>query len=94
MDKIVIEGGHRLRGEVRISGAKNAALPILCAALLTEEALTLTNVPVLNDVRTMETLLAQMGVSLDMRTPGTVTLEAGRIGWPLAPYELVKTMRA
>ncbi len=94
MDKLAIEGGHRLEGEVRASGAKNAALPILCAALLTEEALTLTNVPVLNDVRTMETLLAQMGVSLDMRTPGTVTLEAGRIGWPLAPYELVKTMRA
>jgi UDP-N-acetylglucosamine 1-carboxyvinyltransferase len=94
VDKLAIEGGHRLAGEVRASGAKNAALPILCAALLTEEALTLTNVPVLNDVRTMETLLAQMGVSLDMRTPGTVTLEAGRIGWPLAPYELVKTMRA
>ncbi len=72
MDKLAIEGGHRLEGEVRASGAKNAALPILCAALLTEEALTLTNVPVLNDVRTMETLLAQMGVSLDMRTPGTV----------------------
>jgi UDP-N-acetylglucosamine 1-carboxyvinyltransferase len=94
VDKLAIEGGHRLEGEVRASGAKNAALPILCAALLTEEALTLTNVPVLNDVRTMETLLAQMGVSLDMRTPGTVMLEAGRIGWPLAPYELVKTMRA
>ena len=94
MDKLTIEGGHRLEGEVRASGAKNAALPILCAALLTEEALTLTNVPSLNDVRTMETLLAQMGVSLDMRTPGAVRLEAGRIGWPLAPYELVKTMRA
>jgi len=94
VDKLAIEGGHRLEGEVRASGAKNAALPILCAALLTDEALTLTNVPVLNDVRTMETLLAQMGVSLDMRTPGTVTLEAGRISWPLAPYELVKTMRA
>ena len=94
MDKLAIEGGHRLEGEVRASGAKNAALPILCAALLTEEALTLTNVPMLNDVRTMQTLLAQMGVSLDMRTPGTVGLEAGRIGWPLAPYELVKTMRA
>ena len=94
MDKLTIEGGHRLEGEVRASGAKNAALPILCAALLTEEALTLTNVPSLNDVRTMETLLAQMGVSFDMGTPGSVRLEAGRIGWPLAPYELVKTMRA
>jgi len=94
VDKLSIEGGHRLEGEVRVSGAKNAALPILCAALLTNEPLTLTNVPRLNDVRTMQTLLAQMGVSLDMGTPGAVRLEAAHIGWPLAPYELVKTMRA
>ncbi len=67
-----------LSGEVRVSGAKNAALPILCAALLTPEPLTLTNVPRLNDVRTMETLLAQMGVALDTRTPGTVTLDPAR----------------
>ena len=94
MDKLSIEGGHRLEGEVRASGAKNAALPILCASLLTAEPLTLANVPRLNDVRTMQTLLAQMGVSLDMSAPGTVRLEAAHIGWPLAPYELVKTMRA
>jgi UDP-N-acetylglucosamine 1-carboxyvinyltransferase len=94
MDKLSIEGGHRLAGEVRVSGAKNAALPLLCAALLSPEPLTLTNVPRLNDVRTMEALLAQMGVVLDADTPGTVTLDAGRIDWPLAPYELVKTMRA
>ena len=94
MDKLSIEGGHRLEGEVRASGAKNAALPILCASLLTAEPLTLANVPRLNDVRTMQTLLAQMGVSLDMSAPGTVRLEAAQIGWPLAPYELVKTMRA
>ncbi len=94
MDKLAIEGGHRLDGEVRASGAKNAALPILCAALLTEEPLTLTNVPQLNDVRTMETLLAQMGVSLDMDARGGVRLEGRHISWPLAPYELVKTMRA
>jgi len=94
MDKLLIEGGRPLVGEVRVSGAKNAALPILCAALLTDEPLTLTNVPRLNDVRTMQTLLSQMGVVIDARTPGTVALDAARIDWPLAPYELVKTMRA
>jgi UDP-N-acetylglucosamine 1-carboxyvinyltransferase len=94
MDKLVIEGGRPLAGRVRVSGAKNAALPILCASLLSPEPLVLTNVPQLNDVRTMQTLLAQMGVRLDARTPGTVALDAGRIDWPLAPYELVKTMRA
>ena len=62
MDKLVIEGGYRLAGEVRVSGAKNAALPILCASLLSAEPLTLVNVPRLNDVRTMRTLLSQMGV--------------------------------
>jgi UDP-N-acetylglucosamine 1-carboxyvinyltransferase len=93
MDKLVIEGGTRLHGEVPVSGAKNAALPILCAALLTPEPLRLTNVPQLNDVRTMRTLLKQMGVSQD-GVAGRVTLQATRIDWPLAPYELVKTMRA
>ena len=94
MDKLAIEGGVRLAGEVRASGAKNAALPILCAALLAPEPLVLTNVPRLNDVRTMESLLSQMGVALDVRVPGTVALDAARVDWPLAPYELVKTMRA
>jgi UDP-N-acetylglucosamine 1-carboxyvinyltransferase len=94
VDKLLIDGGRPLVGEVRVSGAKNAALPILCAALLTPEPLVLTNVPRLNDVRTMRTLLAQMGVAQDAQTPGTVALDAARIDWPLAPYELVKTMRA
>jgi len=66
----------------------------LCAALLTSEPLVLTNVPRLNDVDTMARLLAQMGVALDAGTAGTVKLDARRIDWPLAPYELVKTMRA
>jgi len=94
MDKLVIEGGRALAGDVVVSGAKNAALPILCAALLTSEPLVLTNVPRLNDVDTMARLLAQMGVALDAGTAGTVKLDAHRIDWPLAPYELVKTMRA
>jgi UDP-N-acetylglucosamine 1-carboxyvinyltransferase len=94
VDKLVIEGGVPLRGEVRVSGAKNAALPLMCASLLTSEPLALTNVPRLNDVRTMQTLLAQMGVAVDTRDAGAVALHAGTIDWPLAPYELVKTMRA
>ena len=94
MDKLAIEGGTPLRGEVRASGAKNAALPILCAALLAPEPLELTNVPDLNDVATMRSLLAQMGVGVDTGTAGALTLDAASIDWPLAPYELVKTMRA
>ena len=94
MDKLLIEGGYPLEGEVRVSGAKNAALPILCAALLCREPLTLTNVPRLNDVRTMQSLLAQMGVKIDTSQAGAITLDAATLDWPLAPYELVKTMRA
>ncbi|MET0204394.1 MAG: UDP-N-acetylglucosamine 1-carboxyvinyltransferase [Casimicrobiaceae bacterium] len=93
MDKLLIEGGHALEGTIRVSGAKNAALPILCAALLTPEPLTLTNVPRLNDVRTMESLLGQMGVARG-DDGDAIVLHASRIDWPLAPYELVKTMRA
>ena len=94
MDKLLIEGGTSLNGEVRVSGAKNAALPILCASLLTAEPLTLTNLPRLNDVRTMETLLSQMGVKSEGINGSSVVLDAAHIDWPLAPYELVKTMRA
>jgi UDP-N-acetylglucosamine 1-carboxyvinyltransferase len=93
MDKLAIEGGVALEGEVRVSGAKNAALPILCAALLTPEPLTLTSVPQLNDVRTMRALLAQMGVHADA-DQGALTISAARVDRPVAPYELVKTMRA
>ena len=94
MDKLVIEGGRPLEGEVSVSGAKNAALPILCAALLTREPLVLTNVPQLKDVKTMRSLLSQMGVAQEATQPGAVSLDAATIDWPLAPYELVKTMRA
>jgi UDP-N-acetylglucosamine 1-carboxyvinyltransferase len=93
MDKLASMGGVPLEGEVRVSGAKNAALPILCAALLTSEPLVLTNVPKLNDVRTMRSLLAQMGVRAEGEE-GALTLSAATIDWPLAPYEMVKTMRA
>ena len=93
MDKLAIDGGVALDGEVRVSGAKNAALPIMCAALLTPEPLTLSNVPGLNDVRTMRALLTQMGVTVEGGA-GALTMSAARVDWPLAPYEMVKTMRA
>jgi UDP-N-acetylglucosamine 1-carboxyvinyltransferase len=93
MDKLLIAGGTPLRGTVRVSGAKNAALPILCAALLAAEPLRLANVPRLHDVRTMLRLLAQMGVATAAEG-SQVDLDAGRLDKPLAPYELVKTMRA
>ncbi len=94
MDKLLIEGGTPLKGEVAISGAKNAALPILCAALLTREPLRLTNLPDLNDVRTMLKLLGQMGVKIERESANSVTLDASGLDNPVAPYEMVKTMRA
>jgi len=94
MEKLLIEGGAPLTGEVSVSGAKNAALPILAAALLTDEPLTVTNVPHLRDVTTMLNLLAQMGVAVSMDEKLGVELAAKRISEPVAPYELVKTMRA
>jgi UDP-N-acetylglucosamine 1-carboxyvinyltransferase len=94
MDKLLIRGGRALEGVVRISGAKNAALPELCAALLTAEPVTLTNVPRLQDVATMLTLIRNMGVRADKSEDGTVRIDASDLSSPEAPYELVKTMRA
>jgi UDP-N-acetylglucosamine 1-carboxyvinyltransferase len=93
VDKLRIRGGRPLEGELRVSGAKNAALPIMCAALLSVEPLRLSNVPRLMDVSTMAKLLAQMGVAVE-RQAGEITLRARQIGTPTAPYELVRTMRA
>jgi len=96
MDKLLIRGGRRLEGEVIISGAKNAALPELCAALLTAEPVTLTNVPRLQDVSTTLKLLRNMGAKAERSEaqPDTVALDAGPVSSPEAPYDLVKTMRA
>lgn len=94
MDKLRIRGGNTLTGEVPISGAKNAALPELCAALLTDEAVTLQNVPRLRDVTTMRQLLENMGVQTRTDEPGSITLTAPDALRPEAPYDLVKTMRA
>ena len=96
MDKLLIRGGRRLEGEITISGAKNAALPELCAALLTHEPVTLTNVPRLQDVSTTLKLVRSMGVKAERSEahPDTVTLDASAVTSPEAPYDLVKTMRA
>lgn len=93
MDKLLIRGGKRLSGDVTISGAKNAALPILCAGLLTDGDLVLSNVPHLQDVVTITRLMSQMG--LRVRENGEqLVLNGNDITRPEAPYELVKTMRA
>ena len=94
MDKLLITGGKSLEGEVRVSGAKNAALPIMCAALLTARPLAIANVPRLMDVGTMAKLLAQMGVEVGAQTDGKLEIHAATVSNPEAPYELVKTMRA
>ncbi len=96
MDKLLIRGGRSLAGEVLISGAKNAALPELCAALLTTEPVTLHNVPRLHDVATMLKLLRNMGATAERSETRSdeVTINGGLVTKPEAPYELVKTMRA
>jgi UDP-N-acetylglucosamine 1-carboxyvinyltransferase len=94
MDKLLIRGGRQLQGEVLISGAKNAALPELCATLLSAEPVILRNVPRLQDVSTMLKLIRNMGVQIDQNPDGSVRVDAGKLSSPEAPYELVKTMRA
>jgi UDP-N-acetylglucosamine 1-carboxyvinyltransferase len=93
VDRLKISGGRALEGRVQVSGAKNAALPIMCAALLSSKPLRLENVPQLRDVATMGRLLAGMGVAVE-RDGGALVLHAARITEPKASYELVKTMRA
>ncbi|WP_151448759.1 UDP-N-acetylglucosamine 1-carboxyvinyltransferase [Lacisediminimonas profundi] len=93
MDKLLITGGNRLSGEITVSGAKNAALPILCAGLLTADDIKLSNVPHLQDVSTMIKLLQQMGLRAD-RDAEQVLLNGSAVDKLEAPYEMVKTMRA
>jgi len=94
MDKLLIRGGRSLQGEVQISGAKNATLPELCAAILTPEPVRLRNVPRLQDVSTMRKLLLNMGVQVSEQEGGELLMNASTLHTPEAPYELVKTMRA
>jgi UDP-N-acetylglucosamine 1-carboxyvinyltransferase len=95
MDKLVIQGGNRLIGEVGVGGAKNAVLPLMAASLLAEGATTLSNVPLLRDIETFKELLGHMGCSVkDFDGGRTVKIEPGGALKPEAPYEMVKTMRA
>ncbi len=94
MDKLAIQGGACLSGDVRISGAKNAALPILCAGLLSADTLNLENLPKLRDISTSLTLLGHLGMQVSLDDQGGVALQAAHLDKLEAPYELVKTMRA
>jgi UDP-N-acetylglucosamine 1-carboxyvinyltransferase len=94
VDQLVIRGGKPLTGEIRVSGAKNAALPLMAAALLTEESLELANAPRLMDILTMAKLLRHMGVEIAGERTPTLRLQARALHRPEAPYDLVKTMRA
>lgn len=94
MQKLIIQGGRPLHGEIIISGAKNAALPVLCAALLTKETLKINNIPALQDITTMLSLLEQMGTSITDHRSSEVSLTAANLTHLVAPYEMVKTMRA
>lgn len=93
MQKLVIQGGIPLRGEVRVSGAKNAALPMMCASLLTSDVLQLSNMPDLHDIATMRKLLEQMGVKVVVQGD-EMTLHGAQVDKLEAPYDMVKTMRA
>ncbi|MFQ5442072.1 MAG: UDP-N-acetylglucosamine 1-carboxyvinyltransferase [Thermodesulfobacteriota bacterium] len=95
MDKIIIEGGDRLVGEVRVCGAKNAVLPLMAAALLVDDWVTITNVPRLRDIETFKRLLTHLGSEVECDTgSGVLRIRTREVKEPFAPYELVKTMRA
>ncbi|KAA0874068.1 UDP-N-acetylglucosamine 1-carboxyvinyltransferase [Nitrincola tapanii] len=94
MEKLLIEGGSCLNGEVRISGAKNAALPILAATLLAEEPVHISNLPHLHDITTMLELLRRLGVELTLDEKLSIEIDASQVHSVVAPYDLVKTMRA
>src|ERR1700754_1476187 len=100
MDKIRVRGGNRLKGEIPISGAKNSALKLMAASLLTDQPVTLTNVPRLADIGAMADLLMQFGVNLNIRRgqalgqTNTMPLHAATVDSALAPYDLVRKMRA
>ena len=94
MDKIVIEGGTPLRGDIRISGAKNSAIKLMAVSLLTSEPVILTNMPALRDTRSMGGLLEHLGVSVERGDESTMTLHAPKLSGTEAPYDLVRKMRA
>ena len=94
MQKLKVQGGHSLSGEIHISGSKNAALSIIAASIMTEEKIILKNIPHLEDITTMIRLIAGMGVSITLVDDSKLILDSSKIGNFLAPYDLVKTMRA
>jgi len=94
MNKLLIQGGRPLRGEIRISGSKNAVLPILAATLLTDDEVTISNVPHLHDVTTLVSLLGEMGATVTINEKMGIIVDASTLNSYTAPYELVKTMRA
>lgn len=94
MDKLIIRGGQPIKGDIRISGSKNSALPILAATLLAESPMVIGNLPHLNDVTTMLALLRSMGLSVTLNEKMSVEIDANTIKEYTAPYDLVKTMRA
>jgi len=94
VDKLIATGGVPLKGEVRISGAKNAALPLMIASLLTEESLSISNIPHLQDITTTMELLGQLGVKLRVNEKMSIEADASGVSSVVAPYELVRTMRA
>ncbi len=94
MDKLHVDGGKKLYGDVHISGAKNAALPILCACLLTDEPVILHNVPDLHDIKTLIKLLVKIGADIQYKSPTTIVVHTKNIIQPIASYDIVKTMRA
>lgn len=101
MDKIKIKGGRQLNGEIFISGAKNAALPLICASLLTEETVTLTNMPILSDIKSMNLLLEQLGTQIDSfddfvdgHPTKTYSYRTPELTSIAAPYDYVRKMRA
>src|SRR2546422_3569678 len=94
MDKLRIKGGHRLEGQVRISGAKNSALPAMAASLLTPDEVVLENIPLVNDIFTTRRLVRELGVAVEFEPDHSARLKAEKILSHEAPYDLVKTMRA
>ena len=94
MDKFIIYGGNRLKGQVRVSGSKNAALPVLCSAILSDGVCTFTNVPELDDIETICRVLGHLGITCSRPEKNTVVLDPTRISSHEAPYDLVKKMRA
>src|SRR5205809_6584281 len=94
MDKLRIKGGQRLEGQVRISGAKNSALPAMAAALLTPDEVVLENIPLVNDIFTTRRLVRELGVAVEFEPDHSAGLKAERILSHEAPYDLVKAVRA